>query len=114
MHYAVCTAYFAVLLVLAMYGLHRSHLVLTVVRHRKKLRAIDIQALRDMNTGLRELKDMKQLRSLRIIFGLRDENLPILAEFTQLEHLDIRVQASAEELQRLKKALPDCVVEHLP
>jgi hypothetical protein len=27
MHLALCTAYFAVLLVLAMYGLHRSHLV---------------------------------------------------------------------------------------
>src|SRR3984885_3617603 len=35
MHYALCTAYFAVLLVLAMYGLHRSHLVLTVLRHRR-------------------------------------------------------------------------------
>jgi cellulose synthase/poly-beta-1,6-N-acetylglucosamine synthase-like glycosyltransferase len=40
MHYALCTAYFAVLLVLAMYGLHRSHLVLTVLRHRKALRAL--------------------------------------------------------------------------
>ncbi|HEY8086357.1 MAG TPA: glycosyltransferase, partial [Polyangiaceae bacterium] len=40
MHYALCTAYFAVLLVLAMYGLHRSHLVLTVLRHRKSLRAL--------------------------------------------------------------------------
>jgi len=41
MHFALCTAYFAVLLVLAMYGLHRSHLVLTVLRHRKKLRALE-------------------------------------------------------------------------
>jgi cellulose synthase/poly-beta-1,6-N-acetylglucosamine synthase-like glycosyltransferase len=37
MHVALCFAYFAVLLLLAMYGLHRSHLVLTVVRLRKKL-----------------------------------------------------------------------------
>ncbi|HEY1694648.1 MAG TPA: glycosyltransferase [Polyangiaceae bacterium] len=40
MHYALCTAYFAVLLVLAMYGLHRSHLVLTVLRHRRALKAL--------------------------------------------------------------------------
>lgn len=37
MHVALCFAYFAVLLLLAMYGLHRSHLVLTVMRLRKKL-----------------------------------------------------------------------------
>ena len=36
----LCTAYFAVLLVLAMYGLHRSHLVLTVLRNRKQLKAL--------------------------------------------------------------------------
>src|SRR5579863_4697303 len=40
MHFVLCTAYFAVLLVLAMYGLHRSHLVLTVLRHRRALRAL--------------------------------------------------------------------------
>jgi glycosyltransferase involved in cell wall biosynthesis len=41
MHFVLCTAYFAVLLVLAMYGLHRSHLVLTVLRHRRALRALE-------------------------------------------------------------------------
>src|ERR1700728_2615018 len=40
MHVVLCSSYFAVLLVLAMYGLHRSHLVLTVLRHRKALRAL--------------------------------------------------------------------------
>jgi cellulose synthase/poly-beta-1,6-N-acetylglucosamine synthase-like glycosyltransferase len=40
MHVALCFAYFAVLLLLAMYGLHRSHLVLTVLRLRKKLAAM--------------------------------------------------------------------------
>jgi cellulose synthase/poly-beta-1,6-N-acetylglucosamine synthase-like glycosyltransferase len=40
MHFVLCTSYFAVLLVLAMYGLHRSHLVLTVLRHRKALEAL--------------------------------------------------------------------------
>jgi cellulose synthase/poly-beta-1,6-N-acetylglucosamine synthase-like glycosyltransferase len=39
MHVVLCTAYFAVLLALAMYGLHRSHLVLTLLRHRRALRA---------------------------------------------------------------------------
>jgi hypothetical protein len=41
MHFALCTAYFAVLLVLAMYGLHRSHLVLTVLRHRRTARDLE-------------------------------------------------------------------------
>src|ERR1700722_9250450 len=40
MQYVLCTAYFAVLLVLAMYGLHRSHLVLTVLRNRRALRGL--------------------------------------------------------------------------
>jgi len=40
MYLALCVAYFVVLLFLAMYGLHRSHLVLTVLRHRKKLAAM--------------------------------------------------------------------------
>ncbi len=38
MHFALCTAYFAVLLALAMYGLHRSHLVFTVLRHQRRVR----------------------------------------------------------------------------
>src|SRR5450432_1404719 len=38
MHFALCTAYFAVLLALAMYGLHRRHLVWTVLRHQRRLR----------------------------------------------------------------------------
>ncbi len=40
MQVALCFAYFAVLLLLAMYGLHRSHLVLTCLRYTKKLRAL--------------------------------------------------------------------------
>src|SRR5579864_5873296 len=39
MHLALCAAYFAVLLALSMYGLHRSHLVVTVLRHQRRLRA---------------------------------------------------------------------------
>src|SRR5512146_2223980 len=40
MHAALCFAYFAVLLLLATYGLHRSHLVFTCLRLRQKLRAL--------------------------------------------------------------------------
>jgi cellulose synthase/poly-beta-1,6-N-acetylglucosamine synthase-like glycosyltransferase len=40
MQVVLCFAYFAVLLLLAMYGLHRSHLVLTCLRYGKKLRAL--------------------------------------------------------------------------
>jgi len=45
MHTLLCTAYFAVLLLLSMYGLHRSHLVITCLRHRKKLQARQSQPL---------------------------------------------------------------------
>ena len=52
MHFALAAAYFGVLLALAMYGLHRSHLVFTVLRHgrtlramRAKLRAIELEGI---------------------------------------------------------------------
>jgi hypothetical protein len=38
MQLGLCTAYFAVLLLLAMYGVHRSHLVLTCLRYRDRLK----------------------------------------------------------------------------
>jgi cellulose synthase/poly-beta-1,6-N-acetylglucosamine synthase-like glycosyltransferase len=40
MHFVLCGAYFGVLGFLAMYGLHRSHLVLTCLRHARTLRAM--------------------------------------------------------------------------
>ncbi len=40
MHFVLCASYFAVLGFLAMYGLHRSHLVLTCLRHARALRAM--------------------------------------------------------------------------
>jgi cellulose synthase/poly-beta-1,6-N-acetylglucosamine synthase-like glycosyltransferase len=40
MHLVLCVAYFAVLGLLSMYGLHRSHLVLTVLRKRRRIDAI--------------------------------------------------------------------------
>ncbi len=56
MHLVLCTAYFAVLLVLAMYGLHRSHLVITVLRHRRAARALEkgIPALPAAGIGERD------------------------------------------------------------
>jgi cellulose synthase/poly-beta-1,6-N-acetylglucosamine synthase-like glycosyltransferase len=44
MHVALCVAYFAVLLLLAMYGLHRSHLVFTCWRLSRRLRAMQDSA----------------------------------------------------------------------
>jgi len=44
MQLLLCVAYFAVLLLLAMYGLHRSHLVITCLRYRKKLEAMSRRA----------------------------------------------------------------------
>jgi cellulose synthase/poly-beta-1,6-N-acetylglucosamine synthase-like glycosyltransferase len=43
MHWFLCVAYFSVLLLLSMYGLHRSHLVLTILRLRKRLREMRAQ-----------------------------------------------------------------------
>jgi cellulose synthase/poly-beta-1,6-N-acetylglucosamine synthase-like glycosyltransferase len=40
MHFALAAAYFGVLFALAIYGLHRSHLVFTVLRHRRASRAL--------------------------------------------------------------------------
>src|SRR6202034_2689011 len=56
MHFALCTAYFAVLAVLAMYGLHRSHLVLTVLRHRRALKALK-EGVPALATGTVEGRD---------------------------------------------------------
>jgi glycosyltransferase involved in cell wall biosynthesis len=42
MQVALCACYFTVLLLLAMYGLHRSHLVITCLRLGKKLRAMAV------------------------------------------------------------------------
>src|SRR5580698_970829 len=41
MQLALCVAYFAVLACLSMYGLHRSHLVITCLLNRKKLKELD-------------------------------------------------------------------------
>jgi cellulose synthase/poly-beta-1,6-N-acetylglucosamine synthase-like glycosyltransferase len=56
MHIALCTAYFAVLLVLAMYGLHRSHLVLTVLRQQRTLKDLKegVPALPSEGIGARD------------------------------------------------------------
>ncbi len=40
MHFVLCASYFSVLGFLAMYGLHRSHLVITCLRHARALRAM--------------------------------------------------------------------------
>src|SRR5271170_2461240 len=58
MHFALCASYFAVLLVLAMYGLHRSHLVLTVLRHRKALKALKEGVPALEAAGLQERVDL--------------------------------------------------------
>jgi cellulose synthase/poly-beta-1,6-N-acetylglucosamine synthase-like glycosyltransferase len=58
MHFALCTAYFAVLLALAMYGLHRSHLVLTVLRHQRKLRGLKEGVPALPSEGLEERHDL--------------------------------------------------------
>jgi cellulose synthase/poly-beta-1,6-N-acetylglucosamine synthase-like glycosyltransferase len=53
MHFLLCASYFAVLSFLAMYGLHRSHLVITCMRHARKLRTVkDDVALLPMDTAL--------------------------------------------------------------
>jgi cellulose synthase/poly-beta-1,6-N-acetylglucosamine synthase-like glycosyltransferase len=58
MHFALCTAYFAVLLALAMYGLHRSHLVWTVLRHQRTLRHLKEGIPAVPSEGLEERSDL--------------------------------------------------------
>jgi cellulose synthase/poly-beta-1,6-N-acetylglucosamine synthase-like glycosyltransferase len=58
MHFVLCTAYFAVLLVLAMYGLHRSHLVITVLRHRRKARDLEKGVPALPSAGIAEREDL--------------------------------------------------------
>ena len=58
MHFVLCTAYFAVLLVLAMYGLHRSHLVLTVLRQTRTLRDLKEGVPAFPSEGLRARTDL--------------------------------------------------------
>jgi cellulose synthase/poly-beta-1,6-N-acetylglucosamine synthase-like glycosyltransferase len=48
MHLALAAAYFGVLFALAIYGLHRSHLVFTVLRHRRAARVSDEVAAIDL------------------------------------------------------------------
>lgn len=75
MHVALCFAYFAVLLLLAMYGLHRSHLVLTVLRLRKKLA--------QMQEGNRTIEDDAAPDSLPHV----TIQLPLFNEATVLHRL---------------------------
>jgi cellulose synthase/poly-beta-1,6-N-acetylglucosamine synthase-like glycosyltransferase len=58
MHLALCAAYFAVLAFLAMYGLHRSHLVWTCLRYRKALEAQRRSAPALPREGLSERDDL--------------------------------------------------------
>jgi len=70
MQYALCSAYFAVLLVLAMYGLHRSHLVITVLRNRRALRGLKegVPAL-----SLRAMNERDDLPSVTVQLPLYNE-----------------------------------------
>jgi cellulose synthase/poly-beta-1,6-N-acetylglucosamine synthase-like glycosyltransferase len=61
MHVALCTAYFAVLLVLAMYGLHRSHLVLTVWRHRRSPQVLERGVSSIDAAGIEDRTDLPQV-----------------------------------------------------
>ena len=56
MHIVLCVAYFTVLALLSMYGLHRSHLVITCLRLAKKLR--------DMKVGVPALPEAPSAEGL--------------------------------------------------
>jgi cellulose synthase/poly-beta-1,6-N-acetylglucosamine synthase-like glycosyltransferase len=58
MHFALAAAYFGVLLALSMYGLHRSHLVLTVLRHRRTLKAMRTELRAIAAAGIERRHDL--------------------------------------------------------
>jgi GT2 family glycosyltransferase len=68
MHVALCFAYFTVLLLLAMYGLHRSHLVITCLRFRAKLRK-----MREGTPAIPEDTDPESLPHVTIQLPLYNE-----------------------------------------
>lgn len=80
----------------------------------KNLRSLDLSHMKQMEEGLPELKDYKNLRALRIRGGLTDAGLKTLADLKDLEYLDIRGgpfnRISDEALQQFQKAVPKCQV----
>jgi cellulose synthase/poly-beta-1,6-N-acetylglucosamine synthase-like glycosyltransferase len=58
MHFALAAAYFGVLAALAMYGLHRSHLVMTLLCHRRTLRAFEHKLPAVAAEGIEQRQDL--------------------------------------------------------
>lgn len=90
MHVALCFAYFAVLLLLASYGLHRSHLVLTVLRFRKKLRAMKAAAAAlpldaDVSTLPRVTIQLPLFNEATVLHRLLDETSKMAYPRSKLE-----------------------------
>jgi cellulose synthase/poly-beta-1,6-N-acetylglucosamine synthase-like glycosyltransferase len=97
MHLALVAAYFAVLLLLAMYGLHRSHLVITLVRHRRALRAPE-QGVASIDAG--GIEDRDNLPHVTI-------QLPLYNEATVATRLLDHVAAIEWPLRRLEVQVLD-------
>ena len=84
MQLGLCTAYFAVLLLLAMYGIHRSHLVLTCLRFRGRLK--------EMRHGLPPLSDAPRLaESIPPVSGEVDTLAPSPVHRDPLPHVTIQL-----------------------
>jgi hypothetical protein len=94
MHMVFCAAYFTVLLMLAMYGLHRSHLVLTCLRLGKKLR--------ELATGAKPLEhaDIGESNAARL--PTVTIQLPLYNEATVVERLVDHVARIAYPRSRLE------------
>lgn len=117
MHVALCFAYFAVLLLLAMYGLHRSHLVLTVVRLRKRLKA-----MQSGNTRLSMDTDPAALPHVTIQLPLYNEATVVgrlLNETARMAYprskLEIQVlDDSTDESRQMARAKVEHLKAHAP
>src|SRR5260370_41320478 len=95
MDFALCTAYFAVLLVLAMYGLHRSHLVLTVLFHKRTLRDLKDAVPELPAAGIEERLDLPHVTI----------QLPLYTAATAVGHLHAPVAQASWTRARLH--IPD-------
>jgi cellulose synthase/poly-beta-1,6-N-acetylglucosamine synthase-like glycosyltransferase len=97
MHFALVAAYFAVLLLLAMYGLHRSHLVITLVRHRRILRSAERRVVAIDAASLERLRDLPHVTI----------QLPLYNEATVATRLLDHVAALEWPLHRLEIQILD-------
>jgi cellulose synthase/poly-beta-1,6-N-acetylglucosamine synthase-like glycosyltransferase len=86
MYWILCGAYFAVLLLLAMYGLHRSHLVWTCLRHQKKLDALKNSVAPIASEGIETRSDLPHVTVQLPLYNEATVATRLLDQVAQVEY----------------------------